>query len=65
MPSDLIFNTPAGQTVARELLICYLNTGTAATPVWSPSASVSRRAPPSWTGTAIPSGTSWAAPTEP
>ncbi|MCR5138492.1 MAG: hypothetical protein K6C12_15595 [Oscillospiraceae bacterium] len=36
MPSDLSFNTPAGQTVARELLICYLNTGTAAAPVWSP-----------------------------
>ena len=30
------FNTPSGQTIARELLICYLNTGTAASPVWSP-----------------------------
>ena len=33
---DLTFNTDAGVTVARELLIAYLNTGTAATPVWSP-----------------------------
>lgn len=33
---DLTFNTEAGVTVARELLIAYLNTGTAATPVWSP-----------------------------
>lgn len=30
------FNTPDGQTVARELLIAYLNTGTATSPVWSP-----------------------------
>ena len=34
--ADLTFNTPAGQTIARELLIAYLNTGTASTPVWSP-----------------------------
>lgn len=33
---DLTFNTPSGQTIARELLIAYLNTGTASTPVWSP-----------------------------
>ena len=33
---DLTFNTDPGVTVARELLIAYLNTGTAATPVWSP-----------------------------
>lgn len=33
--ADMTFNTPAGQTVARELLIAYLNTGTAAEPVWS------------------------------
>ena len=33
---DLTFNTPSGQTVARELLIAYLNTGTLASPVWSP-----------------------------
>lgn len=30
------FNTPSGQTIARELLIAYLNTGTASSPVWSP-----------------------------
>jgi len=30
------FNTPAGQTVARELLIAYINTGTTSSPVWSP-----------------------------
>ena len=29
------FNTDAGKTVARELLIAYLNTGTSSTPVWS------------------------------
>lgn len=34
--ADLTFNTTAGATVARELLIAYLNTGTASTPVWSP-----------------------------
>ena len=33
---DLTFNTDPGVTVARELLIAYLNTGTASTPVWSP-----------------------------
>ena len=33
--SDLTFNTTAGQTVARELLIAYLNTGTSESPVWS------------------------------
>lgn len=33
--ADLEFNTTAGQTIARELLIAYLNTGTAAAPVWS------------------------------
>ena len=30
------FNTPPGETIARELLIAYLNTGTASSPVWSP-----------------------------
>ena len=30
------FNTPAGQTVKRELMIAYLNTGTESAPVWSP-----------------------------
>ena len=34
--ADLTFNTPGGQTIARELLIAYLNTGTGAAPVWSP-----------------------------
>ena len=33
--ADLSFNTNAGQTIAREMLIVYLNTGTAASPVWS------------------------------
>ena len=32
---DLEFNTTEGQTIARELLIAYLNTGDAETPVWS------------------------------
>ena len=37
--SDLTFNTPAGQTVARELLIAYLNVATETpetTPEWAP-----------------------------
>lgn len=34
--ADLSFNTPEGQTIKRELLIAYMNTGTASTPVWSP-----------------------------
>lgn len=34
--ADLTFNTTAGATIARELLIAYLNTGTASAPVWSP-----------------------------
>lgn len=34
--ADLTFNTTAGQTVDRALLILYLNTGTGETPVWSP-----------------------------
>lgn len=34
--ADLSFNTTPGVTVARELLITYLNTGTSAAPVWSP-----------------------------
>lgn len=29
------FNTTAGQTIAREQLICYLNTGTSQSPTWS------------------------------
>lgn len=34
--ADLTFNTTAGQTVDRALLILYLNTGESGTPVWSP-----------------------------
>ena len=33
--ADISFNTNAGQTIAREMLIVYLNTGTTASPVWS------------------------------
>lgn len=33
--AELTFNTPAGAAVARKLMILYLNTGTAETPVWS------------------------------
>ena len=33
--ADLTFNTTAGETIKRELLIAYLNTGTTATPTWS------------------------------
>ena len=33
---DISFNTEAGKTIGRELLVCYLNTGTQAAPVWSP-----------------------------
>lgn len=33
--ADIAFNTDAGKTIARELLIAYLNTGTSSTPVWS------------------------------
>ena len=33
--ADLTFNTNSGQTIAREMLIVYLNTGTTAAPVWS------------------------------
>lgn len=37
MPTtDYTFNTTAGQTVGRELLIAYLNTGTNSSPTWSP-----------------------------
>lgn len=34
--ADYTFNTTPGETIARELLIAYLNTGTASAPVWSP-----------------------------
>ena len=33
--SELTFNTDPGKTIAREMLIAYLNTGTAQSPVWS------------------------------
>ena len=34
--ADASFNVTGGQTVKRELLIAYLNTGTAQAPTWSP-----------------------------
>lgn len=34
--AELTFNTTPGQTVSRELLIAFLNTGTHDEPVWSP-----------------------------
>ena len=33
---DLTFNTTAGQTIDRELLVVYLNTGSSSSPTWSP-----------------------------
>lgn len=33
--ADYNFNTTPGQTIARELLMAFLNTGTYETPVWS------------------------------
>ena len=33
--ADLVFSTTAGQTIDRELLIAYLNTGTHEAPVWN------------------------------
>lgn len=33
--ADVTFNTTEGQTIERELLIAYLNTGTSSAPVWS------------------------------
>lgn len=33
--ADLTFNTAAGQTIDRALLIAFLNTGTSDAPVWS------------------------------
>ena len=35
MPTST-FNTTPGQTIAREMLICYLNVGTYASPTWAP-----------------------------
>lgn len=34
--ADLTFNTTSGQTIAREMLIAYLNTGTSTNETWSP-----------------------------
>lgn len=34
--ADITFNTTAGQTIKRELLVAYLNTGSSGTPTWSP-----------------------------
>lgn len=34
--ADITFKTNPGETVAREMLICYLNTGEDETPTWSP-----------------------------
>lgn len=34
--ADFTFNTPSGQTIARELLIAYINTGNTASPTWAP-----------------------------
>ena len=36
MAENTTFNTAENQTVARELLVLYLNTGTTSAPVWSP-----------------------------
>lgn len=36
MPENINFNTPDGQTIAREALIACLNTGTKEAPKWSP-----------------------------
>lgn len=33
--ADMTFNTTSGQTIDRELLIAYLNTGSAGSPTWS------------------------------
>ena len=36
MAENVKFSTASGETVARELLIAYLNTGSSEAPVWSP-----------------------------
>lgn len=36
MAENTTFNTAENQTIARELLVLYLNTGTTSAPVWSP-----------------------------
>ena len=33
---NLTFNTIPGRTIARELIIAYLNTGTTSNPIWDP-----------------------------
>lgn len=33
--ADLTFNTPSNQTIEREKLICYMNTGAGTSPVWT------------------------------
>ena len=33
--ADMTFNTTAGQTVDRKLLLLYLNTGSESSPTWS------------------------------
>lgn len=33
--ANTTFNTPSGQTIARKLLMLFLNTGTTSAPVWS------------------------------
>lgn len=42
--ADLTFNTAAGKTVDREMLVAYLNTGTTSSPTWS---AVGKRTPDS------------------
>lgn len=34
--ADATFNTTAGQSIKREMLVAYLNTGTQQSPTWSP-----------------------------
>lgn len=34
--ADMTFNTTSGQTIKRELLVAYLNTGTNGSPTWVP-----------------------------
>lgn len=34
--ADKTFNTPAGETIARELMVAYLNIGEESAPEWSP-----------------------------
>ena len=43
--ANISFNTESGQTVARELMILYLNTGTSEAPVWS---ALGKRVEESW-----------------